>query len=116
MRPFRRHRVLPSSASSQRRDSGARPTALPDEIGSDGGLARTVARLSGLDRNGRAFGSAVQSLLRRVRVVPPLPRRVRERALARARAALAAPVHATNAVRMRPAGPRSTPSPRLRRA
>jgi hypothetical protein len=90
MRPLRRHRSQRARANNQLIGSDARSMVPHDEIGSDGGLSRTVARLATLDRDGRAFGSAVRSLLQRVRVVSPLPRGIRDRALARARAALTA--------------------------
>jgi hypothetical protein len=44
-----------------------------------------------IERDGRPFEPEVQALLEHVRIIGPLPRAVRERALARARAALAAP-------------------------
>jgi hypothetical protein len=42
-----------------------------------------------VERDGRPFDPALQGLLEHVRVIGPLPRTVRERALARARAVLA---------------------------
>src|SRR4051794_29054367 len=47
-----------------------------------------------LELDGHPFDAAVPALLERVRIIGPLPRAVRERALARARAALAAPAWA----------------------
>jgi hypothetical protein len=44
-----------------------------------------------IERDVRPFEPEVQALLEHVRIIGPLPRAVRERALARARAALAAP-------------------------
>ena len=48
-------------------------------------------REDSIERNVRPFEPEVQALLEHVRIIGPLPRAVRERALARARAALAAP-------------------------
>src|SRR4051794_7481359 len=64
--------------SSAGRSMTTRCTAMPD-------------RGESIERVCRPLEPEVQALLQHVRIIGPLPRAVRERALARARAALAAP-------------------------
>jgi hypothetical protein len=77
------------------------PASAPPEV--DNGLKNSTERSmttqcaamsegkQPIERDGRPFEPDVQALLQHVRIIGPLPRAVRERALARARAALAAP-------------------------
>jgi len=61
----------------------------------DNGLTPSGACSPDIDRDDRPFDPAVRALLEHVRIIGPLPRLVRERALARARAALVCPSCAT---------------------
>src|SRR5260221_536271 len=73
------------------RSSGGRSLPVQDAAKPAREPSRLVGECTKFERAGRPFEPAVQALLEHVRVVGPLPRSVRERALARARAALAAP-------------------------
>jgi len=69
--------------------------SLPISRTPEGGPSHPEGGCATVERDGRPFDPALQGLLEHVRVIGPLPRTVRERALARARAALAAPACAT---------------------
>jgi len=87
------HSVTLSHAPVDDRPRRSGGHSLPDQDAAT--HEREPSRVGGgrtkVERADRPFDPAVQALLEHVRIVGPLPLAVRERALARARAALAAP-------------------------